>query len=130
MTRDDAATVWMRRIARVWSLIVIGFTLFMAVAHIVSPEPEMAVDYPPIENLLPVIMVLSVAGLAIAWRWEGIGGAINVGFFVVHLGLYWIIRGRFLPLMAFPMFAAVVIPGVLFLICWWRMRSSQPVNIA
>lgn len=118
----DVTTRRMRRVARIWSLVVIAITLVMAIAHILVPDTE-ATDYPPIENLLPVVMFFSVMGLAVAWRWEGVGGAINVGLFVAHLGLYWLIRGKFFPLMAFPVFLAEVIPGVLFLACWWRMRS-------
>jgi len=75
-------------------------------------------------------MFLSVLGLAIAWRWEGVGGAINVGFFLALLGLYWIIRGKFFPLRALPMFLAAVVPGVLFLVCWWRTQSRDLVNSA
>ena len=119
----DVRTRRVRLVARIWSIIIIGITLVMAVAHIVVPEP-MAEDYPPIENLLPVVMVLSVLGLAIAWRWEPVGGAINVGLFVADLGLYWIIRKKFFPLRALPMFSAVVVPGVLFLVCWWRTRKD------
>jgi cytochrome bd-type quinol oxidase subunit 2 len=122
--RTDVTTKWLRRVARIWSIVVIAFTLFMAVAHIVVPEPE-TTDYPPIENLLPVVMVLSVLGLAIAWRREAIGGAINVGLFLVHMGLYWIIRGKPFPILAVPTLSAAVVPGVLFLICWWRSRSKS-----
>jgi hypothetical protein len=52
-------------------MIIIGIALLVAVAHLVVPDPE-ATDYPPIENLLPVVMFLCVLGLALAWRWEGI----------------------------------------------------------
>lgn len=93
--RIDVTTRRMRRVARIWSIVIIGITLVVAIAHIVGPEAE-ATDYPPIENLLPVLMFLSVVGLAIAWRWEGVGGAVNVGFFLANLGLYWIIRGAVL----------------------------------
>ena len=117
----------MRQVARIWSIVIIGITLVMTIAHIVVPEPE-AADYPPIENLLPVVMFLSVVGLAISWRWEGVGGALNVGFFLADLGLYWIIRGEFFPLRALPMFSAAVVPGVLFLVCWWRTQSRGLVN--
>jgi hypothetical protein len=127
--RADVTTRHMRRVARIWSIVIIGITLVAAIAHIVVPEPE-ATDYPPIENLLPVVMFLSVVGLAIAWRWEGVGGAINVGLFLAHLGLYWIIRGKFFPLRALPMFSAAVVPGVLFLVCWWRTQSRGFVNSA
>ena len=119
--RTDVTTGWMRRVARIWSIVVVGNTLVVAIAHIVVPEPE-ATDYPPIENLLPVVMFLSVVGLAIAWRREGVGGASNVGFFVAHPGLYWIIRGRLFPLRALPMFPAAVVPR-LFLVCWWKTAS-------
>jgi len=127
--RADVTTRKMRRVARIWSIVIIGVTLVAAIAHIVVPEP-VATDYPPIENLLPVVMFLSVLGLAIAWRWERVGGAINVGFFLAHLGLYWIIRGEFFPLRALPMFSAAVVPGVLFLVCWWRTQSLGFVNSA
>jgi hypothetical protein len=122
--RADVTTRRLRLVARIWSVIIIGITLVMAVAHIVVPEP-VAEDYPPIENILPVIMVLSVLGLALAWRWEAVGGAINVGLFVADLGLYWIIRGKPFPLRAMPVFSAVVVPGLLFLVCWWRTRSQD-----
>jgi len=29
-------------------------------------------DYPAIENLIPLTLILSVLGLGIAWRWEGL----------------------------------------------------------
>ena len=121
--RTDVTIKWVRRIARIWSIIVIGITLVVAVSHIVTPDPY-ATDYPPIENLLPMLMVISVLGLAIAWRWEGVGGAINIGFFLANLGLYWIIRGKFFPLEALSVLSLAVVPGALFLICWWRSRSS------
>jgi hypothetical protein len=119
----DLTVKWMRRIARVLSLLIIGIVLVMLVGHLVVPEP-VEEDYPPIENLLPVIMCLSVLGLGLAWRWEGLGGAMCLGFFAVHLALYWIIRGEFFPLGALAVFSPVVLSGVLFLACWWRSRES------
>lgn len=121
--RAGRATRWLRRVARVWSIVVIGVTLLVVVAHLVFPEPGTA-DYPPAENLLPLAMCLSVVGLGVAWRWEGLGGAVNVGFFLVNLALYWVLRGRFLPLRAVGILSLAAIPGVLFLVCWWRMRSD------
>ncbi len=119
--KTQVATRRMRRVARIWSVVIIGITLVMTIAHIVAPESG-ATDYPPIENLLPVLMLLSVLGLAVAWRWEGLGGAMNVGFFVANLVLYWIIRGKFFPPGALLILSPVVVPGVLFLACWRRMK--------
>jgi len=120
---------WVRWIARAWSVVVIGVTAFMIIAHAVIPEPGEA-DYPPIENLLPVLMCVSVAGLGVAWRWEGLGGAINVVFFLANLGLYWAIRGYFMPLRAVAVLSLALAPGILFLLCWWRTRPKQALKDA
>jgi hypothetical protein len=113
-----------RLIARALSVPIIGFTIFMLIGHILVPEP-MEADYPPIENLLPVIMTLSVLSLGISWRWEGLGGALSVVLFIVHLLLYWAIRQKFFPLRGLVIFSPVLLTGVLFLVCWWHSRGSQ-----
>ena len=123
----DRMTKRIRRVARIWSLVIIGFSLVMLIAHVVVPEPQ-TTDYPPIENLLPLAMCLSIVGLGIAWRWEGLGGAINIGFFLVNLGLYWFIRGRFFPLGGVAILSLAIVPGVLFLVCWWRLKSRISLN--
>ncbi len=119
-------TRWIRRIARISSAIILAFTLVMVVGHLVVPEPTEAA-YPPIENLLPAIMCLRGLGLGIAWRWEGLGGALSMGFFVVHLALYGLIRQKFFPLGGLAALSPVFFTGMLFLVCWWRSMDSQNV---
>ena len=126
---DDRMTKWMRWVARVWSIAVIGITLVMIIGHVLLPEPS-ATDYPPIENLLPLLMCLSVVGLGVAWRWESLGGAINVGFFLANLGMYWAIRGKLMPLSGAVVLSLALVPGILFLACWWRTRSQSSLNSA
>jgi hypothetical protein len=116
--------VWIRRVARALSILVIAFTLVMAVGHLFESDPYTVEDYPPIENVLPVMLFFSVVGLAIAWRWEGIGGAINVGLWLATMGLDWIIRGEPIPIMAVPLLFVAIVPGILFLVCWWRGRRG------
>ena len=123
----DRTTKWIRRIARTWSVVILAFTVVMIIGHLVVPDPN-EVDYPPIENLLPLMMCLSVLGLGIAWRWEGLGGAISVGFFLANLALYWVIRQRFFPLNALAILSPVLITGMLFLVCWWRTGSRSSLN--
>jgi hypothetical protein len=120
---NDLTVKRLRRIARILSVPIVAFTLVIFVGHLVGPEPVQA-DYPPIENLLPVLVCLSVLGLGIAWRWEGLGGAICVGFFVLHLALFWAIRREFFPLGMLVIFSPLVITGILFLVCWWKSRDS------
>jgi len=123
-SRGDRRTKWMRRIARISSVVIIAFTVVMIVGHLFVPDPH-EVDYPPIENLLPLMMSLSVLGLGIAWRWEGVGGAISVGLFLAHLAVFWAIRQEFFPLRALATLSPVFITGMLFLVCWWRTRSTR-----
>jgi hypothetical protein len=123
----DRTTKWIRRIARAWSIVILTITLVMIIAHLVVPDPN-EVDYPPIENLLVLMMCLSVLGLGIAWRWESLGGAISVGFFLAHLALYWAIRQKFFPLEVLAILSPVLITGMLFLVCWWRTRSRSSLN--
>jgi hypothetical protein len=119
----DRATTWLRRIARGWSLIVIGVALLILVGHIVSSDPYAVENYPPVENLMPFSMFLSVLGLALAWRWEGLGGALNVAGFAANLVLFRAIRGEFLPWGVTLTLSLVLVPGILFLVCWWRSKD-------
>lgn len=126
--RTDRRAKWIRRVARGLSIPIIGFTLIVIVGHLVAPEPAEA-DYPPIENLLPVIVVLSVTGLGVAWHWEGLGGAISLGFFLLHLILFWVIRQEFFPLGMLLVFSPLPITAALFLACWWLdKRADDPAR--
>lgn len=120
----DRTVKWMRRVARVLSLLILGIALVITIAQLLGSEPTEA-DYPPIENLLPLVMVMSVLGLGLAWRWEGLGATVTLGFFVLHLALFWAIRGRFFPPSMLLIFSPVFFTGLLFLACWWRSRDSQ-----
>lgn len=114
----DQRTKWMRRIARGLSVLIIGITLLVIIGNLVEPEPA-ELDYPPIENLLPFFMVLSVLGLGLAWRWEALGSFISLGFFILHLILFWAIRKEFFPLEMLLVFSPLPITAGLFLACWW-----------
>ncbi len=69
-------------------------------------------------------------GLATAWRWEGVGGAVAVVFALATLPVllvHWPIGEGFPRYLVAPygVWAAVAIPGVLFLTCWWRSRRGR-----
>ena len=99
-----------------WNLATIGVA-----------DPYAVEDVPFLEALPPILMFVSVLGLAIAWRWEGIGGVIALVFQLATIFVLLIQR----PITddfsrsAIPYLLSMVvtIPGVLFLVSWWRTRK-------
>lgn len=107
-------------VARIWSVFIFIFALIILIGEVAFPHTMQ--DYPPIENLLPLLMFLSIASLGLAWKWELWGGILNILFFLANYFLYWAIHARPFPLNGlFPLSLAVV-PGILFVISWWRSR--------
>ncbi|MCD6337934.1 MAG: hypothetical protein J7M29_00935 [Verrucomicrobia bacterium] len=130
---DDRITKRMRWIARVWGALVIVFTLLILIGCAWNwittgkADPHAAEGYPPIENLPPLFGLLSVLGLGLAWRWEGLGGAISVFFNLAALPvllIHWPIARDFPRYLVAPygVWMAIAIPGMLFLACWRRSK--------
>lgn len=133
----DGLTKWVRWTARVWGGLVFAFALLIFAGYAWNwvttgqADPHAVEDYPPIENLPPLLMFLAALGSGIAWRWEGVGGAITVASQLVALPvllIHWPITDDF-PRYLFAPYGTwmiVAIPGVLFLVCWWRSRELRP----
>ena len=136
--KGDRVTKRIRWIARIWSLPIIIYSLMMLTGYAWSwmttgqADPYAVEGYPPIEALPPILMFLGVLGLGIAWRWEKLGGAINLVFLLATLSLLLITRPithdfyrSMTPYIMIPylMSIVVIIPGILFLVCWWRSRE-------
>ena len=130
----DRATKWIRWIARIWGTLIVAVTLLMLIGYAWSwvttgvADPHAVEDYPPIENVPPLFALLSVLGLGIAWRWEGLGGAIAVVFSLAALPVllvHWPIAHDFPRYLVAPYgtWTIITIPGILFLVCWWRSRK-------
>jgi hypothetical protein len=126
------ATKWIRWIARIWSLPVLAYALLMLIGYAWNlvttgvADPYAVEGYPPIEALPPILMLLSVLGLGIGWRWERLGGTITIVFELAVLSLLLFLTPitRDFPRTAIPYLLSVIVtvPGVLFLVCWWRSR--------
>ena len=122
-TSTNHPTTAIKKVARIWSIVIIVFALLILIGEVVSPHTE--ADYPWVENLMPISMFLSVLSLGLAWRWELLGGALNIGFYVVNLLLYWAVNSEFLHLAAVLILGLAIVPGILFLVCWWLSRQVQ-----
>ena len=128
----DRVTKWIRWTARIWSSPIIVYALIMLTGYawnwvtIGKADPYAVEGYPLVEALPPILMFLSVLGLGIAWRWEGLGGAITLVFQFAALILLLIQR----PItddfsrsaIPYIMSMVIAIPGILFLVYWWRSR--------
>jgi hypothetical protein len=132
----DRATKWIRWIARIWGTLIIAVALLVLIGYASNlvtsgaADPYAVEDYPPMENLPPLFILLSALGLGIAWRWEGIGGAMAVFFQLAALPvlfIYWPITQDFHRYLVAPygISVMVAIPGILFLVCWWRSRRAS-----
>jgi len=127
----DRVTKWMRRIARIWSSPIIVYSLIMLTGYawnwvtIGKADPYAVEGYPLVEALPPILMFLSVLGLGIAWRWERLGGAITLVFLLATVLVLLIQRPThdfYRSAIPYLMSAVIAIPGILFLVSWWRSR--------
>ena len=128
----DRVTKWIRWIARIWSLPIVVYAVLMLIGYAWNwatggvADPYAVEDYPPIENLPPIFMFLSILGLGIAWRWERLGGQIAIDFqlamLVVLLIHYPLAQDFSRSAIPYLLSVIVVIPGILFLVCWRRSR--------
>lgn len=110
--------VILRWIARIWGLLGVAFLLLFIFGEGLNPA-RLTLR----EGIEALFFPLGVgAGLVLAWRREGLGGAITVGSLVIFYLLHALL-GHGLP--RGPWFALIATPGLMFLICRWLMRNRE-----
>ena len=133
----DRTTKRLRRIARIWGAVLAALMLLVLIGYLGNwvttgdVDPHAVADYPAIENMPPLFSLLSVLGLAIAWRREGLGAAVALVFSLATLPVllvHWPITRDFPRYLVAPygVWLVIAIPGALFLTCWWQSRGSAP----
>ena len=102
-----------RWIARIWSL----FPILFALAEIISPGHGIQEDVvvPWTDWLALSILGVSVLGLAIAWRWENIGGWLSLGALVIAMVVFLLTVEHFYPTILIFTFG-IGTPAVLYLV--------------
>jgi hypothetical protein len=106
----------LRKAARIFSIILIIISLIMLFGNIFGEDTAGVEVTNQIEYLMPISMFLSVFSLALAWRWEILAGALNIGLYLINYYLYWLVNDRLFPFGAFLILGIAVIPGIIFLI--------------
>jgi len=132
---DDRGMKRIRLVARIWSAPIIIYSLMMFTGYawnwltIGKADPYAVEGYPFIEAVPPILLFLGVIGLAIAWRWERLGGAINLVFLLGVVVVLLITRpltdDLSFVLIPYLMTIVVAIPGILFLVYGRRSREIQ-----
>ena len=114
----DRITNWIRWLARgIGSFLALSF-LYLGITT--GPSP------PSLEELAVVFTLL--IGVLIAWRREGLGGLILVlAAVVLFLIMSVVVTTKYpdqWPSLMLLFVVPYLVPGILFLICWWRLRKS------
>lgn len=129
----DQAPKWLRLVARIWSAPVILVTLFITVGNIWAwltnaPGDPYAVEDPTfLETLPPILLAIAVLGLALAWRWEKLGGIFSLIFTAATLLVLLVQRlgsdDLFQLLIPVLLTLVIIVPGILFLIHARRFKG-------
>ena len=115
----DKITHSLRGVARVWSILVWILALFLILGTLFRP-PSSEQVYAPIDNLIPALLIVSLIGLVVAWRWEGWGTLINIGAYLAIVPLYWILHRAWIHPGVMVAFSPVILPGIFYAAAWWR----------
>lgn len=114
----DAVALWVRRLARSLGLLLgLVVVLFLFAGGPVGGGALDLLRLSTVESLLLAALSTTLLGLAIAWRWEAIGGFVILASVLLFVAVE-ALAGNFwrLNLLA-PGF---VITGALFLWTWWH----------
>ncbi len=111
---DENKRGWVRVtrwVARIWSLGPILFVLL----EVLTPDSELVEPVPWTDWLALSFVFISVFGLAVAWRWERLGGWISVITLAVFTVLFLIMVERSFPAVLIFL-VGIGVPAGLFLI--------------
>ncbi|MEI8204966.1 MAG: hypothetical protein WCH34_18235 [Bacteroidota bacterium] len=107
--------IWLTAIrwsARIFSLLFIAFFLFIFIGESLS-ESENAIEISTFDYVILGTWAIAMLATLAAFKWEAIGGTINVVIMLTHF-LMIAFRGKIaLPILSFAL------PGLLYLISWY-----------
>ena len=106
-----------RWVARIWGTTILAFVLFFLFANIFGSEESGGIRDVK-EAISAISGIIAIIGLAIALKWEGLGGLLTIigltGLFIVRFDLIsnpYIIGG-------------IAPPGILYLIYWYLTKGQ------
>lgn len=110
-------------VARIATMPICAFVLFMIGAHVVDPhEGTGELDFEVLAHIL-LYLGLPVIGLIVAWKWEAVGASIVL----ISHGAIALERPE---LLTNPFAIALFVPAILFLVYWvLKNRGQNNINM-
>lgn len=110
-----------RTVARIWAAVILVFVGFMLAAHTFDWHEEPHEGFQSIMEFVTFIFfpIGTLLGLAVALKWEGIGGLMSI---ISLVGLF-IMRPE---LLGHIMFVGFLAPGLLFILYWYLAKDYKP----
>ena len=113
-----------RGVARIWSILVWLLALILVVGTRNTASASSLVNN-PLDILVPLSLLISLIGLGIAWRWEGLGILINMAFYLAILPIYWLLHREWIHISIMVGLSPVILPGILFAFSWILSKKEN-----
>jgi hypothetical protein len=107
-----------RWLARTLSALILLFWGWFILAHLVGDAGDPSRPLVVYDYVLLSALAASLGGLALAWKWEFLGGALTLAAVAIGAFINW--RVLLFPGTLIPIAAA------LFIASWWTRRRSAP----
>ena len=119
MKNKKQIVIILRWIARIWGslCLLLGIIFIAEMVEHLSGESQFSTNF--IASLF--FPGVSLIGLGIAWKWEGLGGLITIAGIIIHQ-----IISPSLPKFTGQLLFAI--PGLLFLLYWFLSRGQLETN--
>ena len=126
MTQNNSSNGWttgMRWAARLIGLLAIG--LFVAFVIMSGPSVFANISLASLQGLpLLIALLLALAGIVVAWRWELIGGIMTIVGSLAIIGLVCLGSGSDMFLCSLFFTGPMLVAGILYLACCYRTRTK------
>ncbi|MCP3999012.1 MAG: alkaline phosphatase family protein [bacterium] len=112
-----------RRVARTWAVTAVVMLLLLGFSFGFPHSPDLEAWEKAAQF---ATLGLLIAGVLIAWRWEGLGGAILL---IGAAALWGLAALQHQPAMAFLPGIMFIVPAVAFLVAWNRTKSAASLIV-
>jgi len=107
-----------RWIARILGIFILGIFLLFLIGDGGMNPLRLSVT----ELLMTICLLIFMVGILVAWKQEGVGGAMMIGGMILFYLINFIGSAKFPGGWVFPL---MFVPGILYLICWFAVKRKN-----